>query len=175
VRGLAGLGSVGIGLGAILLVATVAAVWKPAASGSVAPTTIASRGSVAPSDSTSPSPLATVLVPGGITGLSAEAAEAAARSHIHPDAVLVSAVAGQFDAVYVPLGPNGVMPPDPSPSSLVWVVTFTSSVVVCPPPYVVNGLTKVKPCESPRPGTVTVVLDYRSGAFIRSDGFAPAP
>lgn len=159
-----GVGTMAIGVVAILGLVAITSLWRSPSGGSAQST-----------ETTSPSPVATVLISADVPGVSAPVAEANARLHVHPDAVLVSATAGRFDTAYVPLGPFGAAPADVPPSSLVWVVTFSENVVVCPPPYFANGVSEQQPCKSPRPGTISVVLDYSSGSFIRSDGYAPAP
>ena len=53
------------------------------------------------------------------------------------------------------------------PDRHVWVVTFAATAAPCPP----GGST----CESPRPGTVTVVLDYLTGEPYVTAGDYPNP
>ena len=49
----------------------------------------------------------------------------------------------------------------------VWVVRFRATAAPCPP----GGST----CESPRPGTVTVLLDYLTGERYVTAGYYPNP
>jgi hypothetical protein len=108
-------------------------------------------------------------------GLSASAAEALAQEHMGPGAVMVSAIGGPVEDAFVPLGGRDSLPSSIPASKLVWVVTFSSNFVICPPPYASNGIAVNQPCYSPRPGTTAVMLDYQTGAFIQSDGFSPGP
>jgi hypothetical protein len=53
------------------------------------------------------------------------------------------------------------------PSRAVWAITYDSVAAPCYPGGNV--------CESPRPGTVTVFLDYQTGEFVLSAGYFPKP
>ena len=163
-RGRLRLGSVSIGIVVIAGLFATATLWKPAANGVVPPVA-----------SVRTTPSATVLAPAGGAGVSGSIAEAAARSHVLPEAVLISAIAGRFDAVYEPFGDQSAATLGIAPADLVWVLTFREDIVICPPPYVEKGVSQQKPCLSPRAATVSVVLDYSTGAFLASDGYAPAP
>ena len=101
------------------------------------------------------------------TGITAAGAEAAAKDHVPPDAVYVSAVAGRFADVYVSPPSQAGADIGVAPNDTVWVVTFTEQVTICPP----DG----SPCWSPRSGTIDVVLDYATGAFQFSASNALAP
>jgi hypothetical protein len=99
-------------------------------------------------------------------GISRDQAVNLARSHVGPDVSFVEADAGPFAALDA--HPSGTGPgSDPKPSDLVWAITYSAEFTICPP-----GGTA---CESPRPGYVVVYLDYRSGAFLMSEGVSPAP
>jgi hypothetical protein len=54
-----------------------------------------------------------------------------------------------------------------TPDHEIWAVRFAAIAAPCPP----GGST----CESPRPGTVTVVLDYFSGQVFVTAGVYPNP
>ncbi len=124
----------------------------------------ASVGTAAPATSANSQQAASL--PSG--GISASTAEALATSHVPPDAVLVAAVAGPFASVYSPPGSSNVgADGQVKPTDLVWSLTYDEQVVICPP----SG----SACWSPRPGTVTVVLDYATGEFQFTSTYAPAP
>jgi hypothetical protein len=132
-----------------------------------------SPASGTPSPVTSTGVVAQVLT--NAPGLSAATAEAMARELMGQDAVLMSAIGGPLENAYVPLGGRNELPMDIPASKLVWVVTFRSDAVICPPPFLASGIAVTQPCSSPRPGITAVILDYQTGAFIRSDGFSPGP
>ena len=72
----------------------------------------------------------------------------------------ISASAG----AYRDLRPPGSGPGDGiTPDRLVWVIKFASDFTICNPLGV---------CLSPRPGTVTVYLDFFTGALLSSAGFS---
>jgi hypothetical protein len=50
---------------------------------------------------------------------------------------------------------------------LVWAVRFAGEIDLCPPPP--------HPCETARPATSVVYLDYFSGVFLRTSTFSPNP
>jgi len=106
----------------------------------------------------SPPPL-----PSGIHGVSQDAALEIARSHVAPDATFRSASAGRFADVYPGqrLGPRTQEEAD----RLVWAVEFASVFVICPP----DG----GPCRSPRPGSSTAIIDFRTGEWITTLSFSP--
>ncbi len=113
-------------------------------------------GSVGPT--TSPAALPSSL-------MDAAMATHLAREHVQTTAVAQSARADFYAALIG--GIQGRPDLEVSPDRAVWAVTFSDTFAICPP----NG----GPCFSPRPGTVTVLLDYVSGEFITSSTFAPAP
>jgi hypothetical protein len=97
-------------------------------------------------------------------GIPRDQAIALARSHLAPDWTFIDAEAGTFarlDSEPQQTGPGS----DVKPTDLVWAVTFTGSMTICPP----NGA----PCFSPRPGIVVVYLDFRSGALRMTEGSSP--
>jgi hypothetical protein len=75
----------------------------------------------------------------------------------------VSAAAGRFADLNADpnIGPGFPVKAD----DLVWAVTFTGDMTICNP---------LGACPSPRPGTVTVFLDYQSGAFRTSESYSRA-
>jgi hypothetical protein len=109
-----------------------------------------------------PAPTATPLP----AGISEALAVQLAGPHVMPDAVFLSAVAGRYGDVAVDddraVAPGAVVQPD----ALVWAVKYGAQFTICPP----DG----SPCDTPRPGYQTVILDYRTGAFLESMGFSPA-
>jgi hypothetical protein len=96
-------------------------------------------------------------------GISEDAAVAIATKAAPTGAVFESVQAESFASVDPRVGEGLLIPPD----HYVWVVTFTATAAPCPP----GGST----CESPRPGTVTVVLDYFSGQVFVTAGVYPNP
>jgi hypothetical protein len=91
-----------------------------------------------------------------------EVAKAKAAAHAPLDATFAKATAGLY----------GDFPPElrdatPDPGRAVWAITYDSTATPCNP--MGTG------CESPRPGTVTVFLDYYTGDFLESAGFFPKP
>ncbi|MFL5708326.1 MAG: hypothetical protein ACJ77Y_04945 [Chloroflexota bacterium] len=80
-----------------------------------------------------------------------------------PNAVYESVEVEPFSSVDPGVGEGLSIPPD----HYVWVVTFAATAAPCPP----GGST----CESPRPGTVTVLLDYMTGERYVTSGFYPNP
>lgn len=106
------------------------------------------------------------LPPGGI---SEAAAVTAARDHVPPDAVFVSARAGPFGTVNPPEGNGRLGSGFPvKPSDLVWALTYSETIIICPPSPGAS-------CLPPRAASYTVIIDYRTGAFRSSSAFAPAP
>jgi hypothetical protein len=98
-------------------------------------------------------------------GLTEEQAVAAAQKAAPLSAVFVSAQAGPLGSVVADPQVAAELPIDASHD--VWVVRFNATAAPCPP----GGSS----CESPRPGTVTVVLDYFSGKAFVTSGFYPEP
>jgi hypothetical protein len=100
-------------------------------------------------------------------GISEEEARSIAQKAAPLSAVYVSAEAGPF----------GTVVSDPTVSEgltiaadhEVWVVRFTAVAAPCAP-----GTSELV-CDSPRPGTVTVVLDYFSGKLYITAGNYPNP
>ena len=105
----------------------------------------------------------TLPMPSG--GLSEEQAVSIAQKVAPLSAVFESAQAGSLASV--------VRDPEVSegltitPDHEIWAVRFAAIAAPCPP----GGST----CESPRPGTVTVVMDYFSGEVFITVGVYPGP
>lgn len=85
-----------------------------------------------------------------------------ARGHVDATAKLLNTAAGSFADV----DPRGQRAPGYPIASgqLVWAVTFNTTFVICPP----GG----SACMTPRPGTVTVFLDYITGKFLTSSAYS---
>jgi hypothetical protein len=94
-------------------------------------------------------------------GVSQDAAVEAARPHVPPDATFVSATAGKFlDVNELPgIGPGAPVTPD----QLVWAVKFESIATICGP----SGY-----CFSPRPGFSIVILDFKTGEWLATEGIS---
>jgi hypothetical protein len=109
----------------------------------------------------SPSSTPDASLPAG--GISQEAAIAAAWEHAPRDGVLVGVTSGTFETVNTlpGIGPGHPIAPD----RLVWGVKFESTFEICPP----NG----SPCWSPRPGWTTVIVDFKTGEVLSTQGFSP--
>jgi hypothetical protein len=95
-------------------------------------------------------------------GLPVEAAKAKAAAVAPLEATFAKATAGRY----------GDFPPDlrdgtVDPDRAVWAITYDSTGTVCYPGSSV--------CESPRPGAVTVFLDYYTGDFVGTAGWFPKP
>ena len=103
----------------------------------------------------------TLPMPSG--GLSQEEAVSIAQKAAPPNAVFESVQAEPFASVD-PRDTEGLLIP---PDHEVWVVKFAATAAPCAP----GGST----CESPRPGTVTVVLDYLTGERYVTAGDYPNP
>jgi hypothetical protein len=101
-----------------------------------------------------PSPTPLVLGLREPNGIPVDVALSIAKKHVGPAATFTFAWAGIN-------GTGSQAPPD----ELVWRIHFEATIVICPPTAL--------PCFSPRPGYTTVVLDYRTGAFIESGTFSP--
>jgi hypothetical protein len=108
----------------------------------------------------------TLPMPSG--GLSEEQARAVAQKAAPLSAVFVSAEAGPLGSVSADPQVAAGLPIDASHE--VWVVRFTATAAPCP----LVGVSGTR-CESPRPGTVTVVLDYFSGQVFVTSGDYPNP
>jgi hypothetical protein len=65
---------------------------------------------------------------------------------------VISTARGGFDAA--------------KPDQLVWDVRFAGDMTICTP---------IGVCYSPRPGTLDVFLDYVTGDFLLSSGYAAGP
>jgi hypothetical protein len=109
-----------------------------------------------PGVSLSPGPLPT-------GGLPQDEAVSIAQKAAPTNAVFESVRAETFASVDPRVGEGLSIPPD----HYVWVVTFAATAAPCPP----GGST----CESPRPGTVTVLLDYLTGERYVTAGNYPNP
>ena len=96
-------------------------------------------------------------------GISEDAAVAIATKAAPTGAVFESVQAEPFASVD-PLDTEGLLIP---PDHEVWVVKFAATAAPCAP----GGST----CMSPRPGTVTVVLDYLTGERYVTAGDYPNP
>jgi hypothetical protein len=105
----------------------------------------------------------------GAGGITAAAATAIARSHVQPDAVLVSAVAGKYSDVYTIRHLGDTLD---QPDRMVWAVTFGADIEICPPPQP-QPQPNAAPCST-RPGQIQVFLDYLTGEFLESATFSPA-
>lgn len=149
-------GSHGIGMAPLWLVATIVVVAFVA----LPPPSKSTLGGGSATTLT-PSDTRESLPPGG---LAESGAVSLARGHVPPDSRFVEARAGRFEDVYQS---RAVGPDDPAkPTDLVWAVEFSREFVLCPP----DG----SPCESPRPGTTTVILDYLSGEYRATYSYSPA-
>lgn len=121
------------------------------------------RGGAAPfvTESQPPSTASPSVSPVPSGGIALAVAETLAGPHAPLASRLISASAGPFSDYAV--GQSGPI----APNRLVWAVVFSSIATICPP----SG----SACLSPRPGTVTVVLDYYTGEFLASEGDYPNP
>jgi hypothetical protein len=106
--------------------------------------------------SVAPSPL-----PSG--GISKERAIELAGPHSSL-ATFVSAEAGRFSELSrnSNIGPGAPVKPE----QWVWAVTYEGNMTICNP---------LGSCLSPRPGTLTIFLDYFTGDFLMSEGLSSAP
>lgn len=98
-------------------------------------------------------------------GLSASAATTLATGYAPPNAHFTSEQFGPFGDLAAYAGAGSVSPI--APTKIVWAVQFANTATPC----AANG----DHCESPRPGTVTVILDYYTGAYLASFGYYPNP
>jgi hypothetical protein len=96
-------------------------------------------------------------------GIPEDAAVSIAKKAAPLGADFVSVQAEPFSSVDPRVGEGLSIPPD----RYVWVALFAATAAPCPP----GGST----CESPRPGTVTVVLDYLTGERYVTAGYYPNP
>jgi hypothetical protein len=96
-------------------------------------------------------------------GISKDEAVSIAQKAAPLGAVFESVQAEPFSSVD-PLVKEGLLI---APDREVWVVTFAATAAPCPP----GGST----CESPRPGTVTVLIDYMTGERYVTAGDYPNP
>jgi hypothetical protein len=146
---------VGLAALAVFIVAAVAILPRLAAqSGPAQVPTLSPTG--APSTAPTMTPL-----PSG--GISKERAIALAEPHKSLTTTFKSAEAGRFrDLNKNPnIGPGFGIEPD----KWVWAVTYEGDMTICSP--------SPGACESPRPGTLTVFLDYFTGDFLGSIGYSP--
>lgn len=103
------------------------------------------------------------------SGLTEDAARAAAATHLGAGATFLSAAAGPFGTIYRRNSHEQGADLGVPDTTWVWVLQFAVVVDdICPPLF--NAT-----CEPPRPGTATVVLDYATGTFDFSGVVAPAP
>ncbi len=112
----------------------------------------------AASATSAPSAEPAVSFPPGITRA---AAEEIAASAAPLDARLSTTTAGRYGDFSIERQYANF-----DPTRLVWGVKYDSIATPCYP----GGH-----CESPRPGTVTVFLDYSTGEFLLSVGYFPKP
>jgi hypothetical protein len=98
-------------------------------------------------------------------GISEEQAVSLAQKAAPLSALFESAKAGPYASVYTDPEAGAGSPIDPNQE--VWVVTFAATATPCRP----NG----SGCESPRPGTATVVLDFWTGKVFGTFGNYPKP
>lgn len=61
--------------------------------------------------------------------------------------------------------PSGVVVASPT-DRLVWAVRYAVQITICPPAP--GGA-----CESPRPRTTTVILDFWTGSCLGTDTYSP--
>jgi len=106
---------------------------------------------------------------GGGGGISATAATTIARSHVQPEATLVSTLAGKHSDVYTIRHLGDTLD---QPDRMVWAVTFAADIEICPPLQPLPQPHAI-PCST-RPGQIQVFLDYSTGEFIESATFSPA-
>jgi hypothetical protein len=117
-------------------------------------------GTGGPATSPRPSTLPT-------SGINEQLAVQLAQQYAPLNATAISAKAGAFGDV----SPETSFLPDQTTlARAVWAVTFKVDFDVCPPPVPERTPT----CQS-QPGTTTVILDFNSGDFVASYGYAPAP
>jgi hypothetical protein len=122
------------------------------------------RPGLSPSASSLGAPSATPIVtplPSG--GISKERAIALAEPHKSLTTTFKSAEAGRFRELNPDpnIGPGFGVTPD----RLVWAVTYEGDMTIC---YPSPGA-----CESPRPGTLTVFIDYFTGEALANIGYSP--
>lgn len=91
----------------------------------------------------------------------AEQVIAAARSHVSMTEV-VDVSHGRYGDLK--LNDRDLSTPD---DRLVWAVRFAGVVDLCPP--------SPHPCETGRPATSVVYLDYFTGVFVKTSTFSPNP
>jgi hypothetical protein len=111
-----------------------------------------------------PSPSAATLtrpLPSG--GITKDEAMSIAQKLAPSDAIFESVQAEPFSSVDPRFGGGLFVAPDRE----VWVVMFAGTAAPCPP----GGST----CESPRHGTVAVVIDYLTGHMYVTAGYYPNP
>ncbi len=167
-RGSPAVGFIGVALfiGVVVLLGGSAARTGATPSAATASDTQPSVATTVPSASAQATqPVAASLPASSVTSSDAVAI---ARQNVRAQAVFASVIAGPFAESYSPPPNHPISAANPiHATDLVWVVTFSDEFTICPP----DG----SPCFSPRPGTTTVVLDYKTGAFLGSSGYAPAP
>jgi hypothetical protein len=153
----------------ILVAVTAVAVVLGCTNATGQPSTSASGASPAGmASATAAAAPSTVPMPSG--GLSEEQARAVAQKAAPLSAVFVSAEAGPLGSVSADPQVAPGLPIDASHE--VWVVRFTATAAPC---AIVGVSGTSTSCESPRPGTVTVVLDYFSGQVFVTSGDYPKP
>jgi hypothetical protein len=157
-------------LGVAVVVGCLALIVRVAMEGSLPPAAspaLANTPATAPASASSglgtvsPSAIgsAASLPPGGIAMV--DAIQLAAR---HTSLTYVSAQAGLFKDLNrdLNIGPGFVVKPD----QWVWAVTYQGDMTICNPLGV---------CYSPRPGVVTVFLDYFTGRFLATEASSASP
>ena len=124
-------------------------------------------GCSAPSEPTASTTVATAPPAASLSsqlppGLPVETAKAKAAAYAPLNATFSKATAGLYRDFPPELQDSIV-----DPNRAVWGITYDSIATPCYPGGSV--------CESPRPGAVTVFLDYYTGDFLESGGSFPKP
>jgi len=146
--------------GALLLIATfaLAGIFKPGGmGGAVASPTDVVPSDVAPTDGGQTDAAATQ----GPIGISQADAVAIATTYAPLGATFKDATSGPLGGL-VPIDRVTIDPQDADKQ--VWAIRFDAMFTICSP----DGA-----CRTPRAGTSTVLLDFVTGAFIRTDSYSP--
>jgi heat shock protein HslJ len=106
-------------------------------------------------------------------GISRDKAIELARQQVVRDPVFETAQAGRFgDFGYLFPGED-LAAAGFDVDETVWIVTFSTTVEICPPP--VPSTPGASPACETRPGEVTVVLDFQTGDWVTTSTFSPNP
>jgi hypothetical protein len=136
-------------------------------SGPAAPTTPVQSPSALLTPTTTPLAATPSLVPSPLPsgGISKERAIELAGPHSSLT-TFVSAEAGRFSELNrdANIGPGAPVKPE----QWVWAVTYEGDMTICAP-------IPAGSCLSPRPGSLTIFLDYFTGDFLMSEGLSPSP